>query len=1314
MRQFDNYVQFCKAFRSEEDELKKDAILLLFIQNWIIRILDYMEESTLDFSLNKLLEQTANKKSNNYRLKDSLSNIVDDSVLAFRYLSENMREKIIRENVKMPVYKVKEINSYGLNWLSRQSGKTIRQKISSSRNSIMAVQRRLSFDTAENRLFLAFSKEIYEHLNTKLESLSENDQRTFDIEENMHNELSNFLRCEEIKEVQRWDNLPPNNTLLSDQNYKKIWHAWSKLKKIDARIKNDSNYIESRLATIFFIELLVYFKDTLRIPQEPVEVDYDEYNVYICDKQLFCLDGEGNTVILIKKDNLISLKSSRIDIDIQFISNNILIRTGQEEEKKYRVTRERIYLYIKLIATKLGLKKIRQNNIKEIGTTKKFNSIVIDLFSLHPGYIGDDLVYRKLSERILQQKYIANTIDGEKNDYYLPCDRPNSIKMIPDITDTYTIPFAVDNGSMEQMKRLVYMMESYIETNSFTYVFPDAYNELQISMIHKVVRMVYRRVRNIPFSIGAAFKYQTTELFKSNFKIGDFLLIVNLIDDEVTFTLVSSIYDKKVKSDFSYYNGIVWERHPTSTVSFKNIIDNNFVNLLIKRGCIEAEKVYKLFGLDGLKDEVDNLSINFGNEWFEVTSEVRELVDQFKLNITDAISDFLMRNSSVVKNFNIHILSLVDNIVYKGTIPFSYISKQEVLEGCKELERLEELTNIPLWHDHLPALAIKLMYGKFDLIRNARVVPRFDEKQRIPIIGTFILPKNRKEYHFNLVQDENARKMQYEAVIKSSAFPLNNDEECNLLMTYQYGAEDPYELIFVPKNSNDAGFSEVKVKWSRLEKYNSKGLKAPDFPRKISWKDLECYPGRNGDIINVFHVLEDEFNILNEGYYTFDISDTLITSNVNGKLYGEFFFNKNDEIKKVKWQENDWDRDTVIPDNISVISCWIVPDIAREDKRKSTRYRISDLRAARTRDNLWFKNKNGDMQCIVYFEYKGEEKTIVIIDKYFENPNKFNTSINDISFEIREFSNGGLQAINIRVIDETDIKPSFKAINICEGHTVPVPPRFFTNSYYGKWTRILFANNRSISERECPLAFQRCFTKSVNNWVNLFYQYREPHDKKELFTLLSLAAKDIGKEYYEIAYKLLDMYKYGKLDIPYEIGCAFCDLSNNMQRELLEFIIDEVAEDYKIIGILAKALWHNEQFVYNVDLDLLLNIYLPKAIDYIGDSLCRSNGKRILRDDLENVKYCLEYILGVMRLRNLNDVIINDKYLSLNNYKMKELYKYLEIMVDNNTKIHSFLKLNITTKGEYNKICDLLYTLLVYVTGNDIEGEIRISLNLDD
>ena len=55
MRQIDNYEQFCKAFESDDNELKKEAKLLLFIQNWIIRIIDYMEEDTLDYSLKKMV-----------------------------------------------------------------------------------------------------------------------------------------------------------------------------------------------------------------------------------------------------------------------------------------------------------------------------------------------------------------------------------------------------------------------------------------------------------------------------------------------------------------------------------------------------------------------------------------------------------------------------------------------------------------------------------------------------------------------------------------------------------------------------------------------------------------------------------------------------------------------------------------------------------------------------------------------------------------------------------------------------------------------------------------------------------------------------------------------------------------------------------------------------------------------------------------------------------------------------------------------------------------------------------------------------------
>lgn len=1312
MKHIDNYEQFCKAFDSDEEELKKEAKLLLFIQNWIIRILDYMEEDTLDYSLKKLIIQNSDKMANRNSMKDALSIIVDDSAIAFRHLAESMREKIVRENVLMPVYKVREINSYGLNWLSRQSGKTTRQKVSSAGNSVMAVQRRMSFDTAENRLFIAFVKEMYEQLITKLENVPDHMRRS--EEEEFRDELSSFLRRQDIKEVRRWENLPPNNTLLSDQNYKKIWNAWNEMKKIDERISNNTNLLDDRLAVIFYVELLVYLRDTLIIPQQPVEIEYDEYKIHTCDKVIHCLDNARIAVEIYKEHNCVYAITSSNRVKAEFLRNRLIIHVNDEVVNEYEVSQESFFSCVKLTAAKLGLGSLRNQGKPVRKETRKFNNVIVDLFSLHPGYIGDENEYEKLSERILQQKYVGLDIDGDKRNYYIPCDNTNAIKMISGITETYTIPFVVDNGTMDQMKRLMHMMDNYIITDSFTYVFPDAYNELQLSMVHKAARMVYHKVRNIPLSIGVAFNYQTTDDFRCKFESGDFLLVMNLIEDEITFTLVAGEHDDAIENDVNEYKGIGWERHPTSTTIFKDAIEDNIIDRLTKMGCAKSEKMYKLLALDGLRDETNKLCVYWGDEWFQITEETKSTIEKFRLNVTDAVSEFITRNRSVVRGSHIHIISVVENLIYKGSLPFIYMSKKDVLEGCKNLEILEQRTEIPLWHDHLPALAIKLMYGKFDLIKNARVEPCFEEKQSISVFGSFTLPKKCKEYHFNLVQDENARKMQYEAVIKHPAFPLTQDVECNLIMTYQYGAEDPYELIFVPKDPKAAKFAEAKVHWFRLEKYGTEDLKAPDFPSKIPWDDLKHYPGRKGDLINVFEVLKDEFRLLNEGYYTLDVSNTFMRKGKDDKWFGEFPLQKDGEDIKVYWSQRDWDKESVPPEHISTISFWLVPNVYENEKKSGKRYYIHDLMGARTRDNLWFMNKNGGYQCIVNLDYEGVDSTVSLIDQKFDMPDKFHLGINNVSFEVRQMPNGNLQAFNIHNEDGEDAPKRFNAINICEGGVTPVPSRFFINAYHGKWTRILFANNRSLAERECPKEFQVGFVKAVSNWVDLFYQYRKSEDKKEIFALLSLAAMDIGKEYYDMAYVLLEMYRNGEIDIPYEIGCAFCNLSNEMQRELLDATLLEVTEDYEAICILAKAIWHNEQFVYNVDPDLLLNVYFPKAVDYIGRALTRARGERILRDDLENVKYCLEFILGIMRLRNLNDEMITNKYLSLNNLKMQELYKYLERMVDNNTKIFSFLKLEITSKGIYEEVCDLLYVLLVYVTGYNTEGEIRISLNIDD
>ena len=203
-------------------------------------------------------------------------------------------------------------------------------------------------------------------------------------------------------------------------------------------------------------------------------------------------------------------------------------------------------------------------------------------------------------------------MDGDCKQYYIPCDRTNALKMVRGVTETYTVPYAADHGSMEQMKRLLHMMENYISTENFTFVFPDAFHAFQLSMVHKAARMAYRKVKNIPQSVGAAFAYQKARAFAERFEAGAFLLVMNLADDEITFTLLRGSYDEGLEQEVPEYGGIVWERYPTAAVSCREEIRDKITDRLIKAGCAEGEKVYHLLGLEGICDETDRLSFFFG------------------------------------------------------------------------------------------------------------------------------------------------------------------------------------------------------------------------------------------------------------------------------------------------------------------------------------------------------------------------------------------------------------------------------------------------------------------------------------------------------------------------------------------------------------------------------------------------------------------------------------------------------------------------------------------------------------------------------
>ena len=91
---FENYEDFCKAF-SDNGSLKIRAELLLFLQDWIIRLSGDGGEY---YSISELLERNADKSSWKDARNDCVSKIIFESDSAVRHIAAHMRENIIREN----------------------------------------------------------------------------------------------------------------------------------------------------------------------------------------------------------------------------------------------------------------------------------------------------------------------------------------------------------------------------------------------------------------------------------------------------------------------------------------------------------------------------------------------------------------------------------------------------------------------------------------------------------------------------------------------------------------------------------------------------------------------------------------------------------------------------------------------------------------------------------------------------------------------------------------------------------------------------------------------------------------------------------------------------------------------------------------------------------------------------------------------------------------------------------------------------------------------------------------------------------------
>lgn len=166
---------------------------------------------------------------------------------AVRNIMYQPHTSLLREHKDIPLHFVREVDTSTMIWLARRSGRNIREKLQGHLN-IRAVTRKMAVNTLENRLFKAFVTDMQDMFDAKRKALHFEDQAFH----NLSSRVLSWLHSEDALEILPWDNLEPNNLLLSDRQYHKIWMAWNWLKNLDIEIKSDYEQLELRCLQSLF------------------------------------------------------------------------------------------------------------------------------------------------------------------------------------------------------------------------------------------------------------------------------------------------------------------------------------------------------------------------------------------------------------------------------------------------------------------------------------------------------------------------------------------------------------------------------------------------------------------------------------------------------------------------------------------------------------------------------------------------------------------------------------------------------------------------------------------------------------------------------------------------------------------------------------------------------------------------------------------------------------------------------------------------------------------------------------------------------
>lgn len=1289
------------------DEIKIKAILMLMLRNWLTEVssFDPVSGHALHTGIVDFLDAVAKsmqEESPEGEIKDRIYRIVSHTKEAVLAIMEHTRDKIVREHAMLPLHAVREVDSKSVQWLSRQPGRTLREKLS-GKPYMKAVRRRTSVDTAENRLLRAFLFRLEQILIERQNVLSAETEETC---EELLVSLQRWLRTEDAAEIGNWGNLPPNNTLLQDKHYRKVWDGWLWLQAIDEQIKGDGKRVHRDTLSVLYWHTLALLNRSgrFRTVQQPVDLDYDNFSISpklpvrghlfpVADSKF---KGKVKTINYEKKFGFVTQKSgvdlffhqnnlsSKLNLDslstgdevsfilgrnrkgecaddisfpvgiipvdfslmcdkwkiqvgedkylLQIVSDDLVIDQAQGEKKKFRIEPATLNEIPKAILSLFSdaLFEYSAPTSNQSGPIRT-DSSVVDLCSIRPTFTNNTGSQAHLPFRLLQQTWTLK--DGTK--YVADCGYTKAITLSEDI-ETVSMRSLFSHGSTlpdttKSSAAMFFMskLSDYIKAEKLTYLVPDWVNDFDLEGIRKSVNFYFDESTPLPKSIAAIFAWQSSKKFvQDRVRENDFVLVVDAFDGGISITPVQAIYQKELDEILPETQGISWERHPTVIVPNRGI-HSIMAGNLDRDGCQTSEELLYLFGFDGLASDSGEVSFVNDDHWYHLPGSIREALTQdLDLNILSkhAISNCLNSTNRDCRGVGVFILPLEDTI-RKPDVRMDYKwlgSAWSRIKGCQTLNRWqEEVDDIALWRDHLPELSIRIVrdghFENFYLVKDATVTPQRGRTVSMPVEESFTLPAGQTHYSFPLQQGEGNKELQFVAYLKSPAFPLKKATACKLKMTYTYGADDPYELKFIPLDSAEAGFKSIRVDWrsaSEGEAADLENLPVPDFPARKSWSDFQKFPKEDGKSFS-------------------DLLD------------------------------------------------WVERDIAKIGD-------ISSYGRFRGRIPKWID--------------KGDDNVFCFIDDVF---------IHKSSIRLIKGQDLPQEGEELSFYKVKDKKGKFSAEDVTLG--ADFPERCFLSKSLRFPVLTIWNHGHSLSESNVPDHFRNAIFEGTQKIISIIKSENMPDSlKKELFFFLCCLHKDapgiVGSRLLD-AVKDKEDLKRDKRNIAFAIGNAELPWQQELLENVIATIDNEGLTRSITMEILSIALWRSKTLINKLTKEELLalsrNLYgclefdLKKVVD---------DGKSY--HQIATLCKHLELLLALLRSRGIEgeafkmifapDNDLTKKYVTL-------VDDVSRIVFDSDIELKSRISLQIEKPEMFHKTPDLLYALRMYLTGDSGANTIVIT-----